>query len=142
MENARPPTSWKDLFAAKSGSPTLALNFLSVKRLGHSLVIIKQGSPVGPALSLYAAQTPFARLAKSIWRLTLPLGVAPGLRRETVSVDRADPFLEFLRTISNTQTTPHFSVLAGNPTEPSRRFLLVPFDSAGQPVGQTERMFR
>jgi len=106
----------------------------------------KQGRPFlglpmasGPALttlSLYPAQTPRARAAKRLLSWLLRWGAPMGLTRVVVEISPADPFVKFLASLAGLveDGVPTCGILAGNPGNEGRRFVVVLFDPTARPI--------
>lgn len=113
------------------------LELCVARRLGAEWLILPN-SPVLAArgLALYPAQTPKARWARRTLAWALRLGLKPGLRGTDLTLSPADPFVGFLRaTAKLTPAAPlRFALLAGNPSVPGRRFVLLLFGADGQPA--------
>ena len=83
------------------------------------------------ALNLYPAQRTLARVARAAMNLSLCFGLPlPGTK---VPLAANAPFAKFLRELAGSGIMPEFSVLAGNPSTPGRRFILLLFDPDGAP---------
>jgi hypothetical protein len=88
------------------------------------------------ALSLYPAQTGRARAAKALLRWLLRASVAVGTQRVSLTISRADPFVEFLASLTGAAGpgVPGLGILAGNPGSPGRRFVVLVLDAYDRPV--------
>ena len=131
----QPPASWKELLGAHPQGD-LALKVLVLMKLGEPLLIVPAGqnARARDQLALFPAQKLLARLARFAWRWTLPLGFAPGGRKEMVRLDRSSALGTFLGSLVRQEGWPQFVLLAGNPRAPGRRFLLLVFDANGHPA--------
>jgi len=146
--NPQGPVSWKRLFAGASGSGAAALRIevTVLKKAGQPLLIVpRKGAAAVAALGLYSAQTALARAARSLWRLTLPLGWTAGAERDELLVATEAPFVQFLSSISRragsagtatgeSNCIPRFAILAGNPRAPGRRFVVLVFGEKDRPL--------
>ena len=83
------------------------------------------------ALNLYPAQRTLARLARTAMNFSLCFGLP--LPRTKVPLATNAPFAKFLKKLTHSGIMPEFSVLAGNPSAPGRRFIFLVFDSNGTP---------
>jgi len=126
-------TGWRALLAG--GTPHSARRGLSVRVLKKQnepwLLLPKQRACAVTALSLYPAQRPSAKFAKLCLHYWLKAGLPLGGEHIKVAAD--DPFSLFLRELTGHEPIPSFALLAGNPTAPGRRFVLLVFDSDDQP---------
>ena len=136
------PASWKALFEP-AGPGAHAVEVRVFVRGGHPLLVIPTGPrfPAGTAFALYAPQTLVARIANLAWRWSLPVGFAPGSRRDSVQIDPASPFVRYLASVScaNSATQassqlPQIVILAGNPHAPAPRYLVQVFNPAREPI--------
>lgn len=124
------PSSWEALLAGRDGEELITHSFYLLKRQGHELLAVPAGRPTsGDVLALYLPQTPKARWAKTIFRITLSGPLAVLLPSRQLHVQRTE-FTDFLCSL-NGGRVPDFTVLSGNPAEPGRRFLFGLLDGKG-----------
>ena len=129
--------SWVSLFTPSDepASPTVTQTFRVLRKQGEPWLILPTGAgPAARALSLYPAQSWLARLARFALRQTLRFGLPVAADRAEVAVASADKFPQFLRGLAGTETFPPLAILAGNPKQTGRRFLILVFNSQGQPA--------
>src|SRR5580692_5178475 len=127
--SAPSPYSWTDLFATKA-APKESLEFRVLNRGGTAFLILpKDRALAARALTLYAAQTDFAKGAKKALSLALRAGLPAGLNRVSLPFSAKDAFPNFLRSLVPGEAFPAFAILAGNPGGEGRRFILLLFDA-------------
>jgi hypothetical protein len=125
--------SWRQLFGSDSepeGMETREFRVLH-KRGEPFLYLPKMRVAARNALNLYPAQRTLARLARTAMNFSLCFGLP--LPRTKVPLATNAPFAKFLKKLTNSGIMPEFSVLAGNPSAPGRRFIFLVFDSNGTP---------
>jgi hypothetical protein len=83
-------------------------------------------------MSLYPAQRPAPRIAKFALKNWLRVGLPWPVTR--FEVRRDAPFTGFLCDLAGQTAVPEFALLSGNPDAPGRRFVLLIFNLAGQPL--------
>jgi len=111
---------------APTGADARTIRLRLVRKRGEPLLLLPcERGPALAALSLYPAQTPLARAARTLLGLALRMG----LPLPEASLELADqtPFTHFL---GSPQT---LAVSFGNPHVDGRRFLVLLFDRDGQP---------
>jgi hypothetical protein len=130
------PIEWTDLFATKT-PPDSTLELRAVKKSGRAFLLV----PLSPslaarALSLYPAQTRFARLAKSSLRAAFQIGLPLGLEKNSTKFSSRDPFPCFLAGLASSQTgpLPPLAILSGNAGTAGRRFVIVLFNEKNRPA--------
>jgi hypothetical protein len=126
---------WHELFApAPQNGVTVRLRVL--RKQGRPFLALPPGGrAAAAALTLYPAQTPRARAAKRLLRWLLRVGVAPGAHRLSLTLSPADPFVQFLASLSQEPSPlPGLAILAGNPGSPGRRFVVLVLDARQRPV--------
>lgn len=118
---------WEELFPpldAPGLVPTIRMR--EVRKEGRPLLLLSPDARAAQAgISLYAAQTKFASLAKHILRLLFRFRFTPLFPEVTLTLSPADSFVRFLCTLLGESGAARFSVLAGNPAAEGRRFILV-----------------
>lgn len=126
---------WSPLFGT-SAEPCPPRTFLALSRHGEEFLFLPTSREAGLcALQLYPAQTPKARIARTIVQGLIHLGLATLLLQRTPSLSTNSPFATFLQSLAHSSTLQEFAVLVGNPHAPGARFIFLVFDSATQPVG-------
>ena len=128
---------WTPLLGAtpgQTGSVPLSLRVL--RKQGRPFLTLPLPSrPALVALGLYPAQTGRARLARNLLGWLLRFGLPLGTSTVSVSVAPADPFVSFLASLTKPapEAVPTFGILAGNPGNEGRRFVILLFDPTLQP---------
>ncbi|TCO89353.1 phosphotransferase family enzyme [Chthoniobacter flavus] len=84
-------------------------------------------------MTLYAAQTRFARWGKALVQAALSLGLPMPLPRVDLTIAKTDPLFGWLQEMTGDAESPVFAILAGNPSTPGRRFIMLAFHDA-EPV--------
>jgi hypothetical protein len=127
---------WSDLFAvADRNSPTMTLAMRVLKRRGEPLLILPGRSRLAAcAMDLYPAQTAPARLARWLAWLTFKIGVPFAAKKTPLTVALEEAFPRFLRRQATGTSFPSFAILAGNPHESGRRFVILVFGPDNRPV--------
>jgi len=99
-----------------------------LRRHGHDLLALPvPHRAAARALTLYAAQTRFARWSKALLRAALGTGLPVPLPRVDLRVAVDDPLLMWFREILGMAEMPVLAILAGNPFAQGRRFILLAF---------------
>jgi len=122
-----------------------------VRKQGQPFLLLPiQSRAAALALDLYPAQTPRARIARTLLRLCLKCGLRAGTEKVQLIVRPASPLAQFLfstlagsfepvRPVLPTRgalfaALPIFGLLAGNAASSGQRFLLLVFDRDLKPV--------
>jgi hypothetical protein len=107
----------------------------SISRQGRSFLVVPANARLASAsLELYPAQTPAARLAKSLLSLALKFRLPIKSAAVSLSFAKDAPFSQFLSRTASIETFPRFALLAGNPNAGGRRFVLLLFNERAEPV--------
>jgi hypothetical protein len=122
-------SEWRDLFSAPgAGAGGSTCSFRVLRRHGHDLLALPvPHRAAARALTLYAAQTRFARWSKALLRAALGTGLPVPLPRVDLCVAEDDPLLMWFREILGMAEMPLLAILAGNPFAQGRRFILLAF---------------
>lgn len=122
-------SEWRDLFSIPlAGAGGDVCSFRLLRRHGHDLLALPlPHRAAARALTLYAAQTRFARWGKALLRTALARGLPVPLPRVDLEVAEDDPLLTWFREMLGTTETPVLAILAGNPFAQGRRFILLAF---------------
>ena len=135
---AQRPDSWRDLFSPCDPGGARAVVKLNVIRRRGQPFFLLPASPrlAAKSLALYPAQTVKARAAKWLLGLALRAGVKPRLEKVLLPVAADDPFAAFLAQTAGLAAgvPPSFAMLAGNPRVAGRRFVLLVFETGGEPA--------
>lgn len=130
--------SWETLFGgATPGSRSTTVDLRVIRRAGRPFLLLPVDAKCAArALALYPAQTLKARAAKKFLGFALCAGVAPRLKKISVSVPLGDEFALFLADAAGPPATelPLFAILPGNPNTGGRRFVILLFDPNDEPV--------
>jgi len=103
-------------------------------RHGHPLLYLPHArAQAKHALALYPAQRTPARMARGLMRLASTLGLLRLFPSIKLSVNTDGPLAGFLKARAKRGSLPAFTVLAGNPNTPGRRFILLLFDEQDRP---------
>lgn len=125
----------QDIFGRSSSGHAEVRRLSVLSRHGHALLYLPRERRLSlPALALYPAQRPLARMARSAVRALLAMGLAPVLPTTRLALPAQAPFTEFLERLTPGTTVPAFAILAGNPHAAGRRFIFLLFDQAAQPT--------
>jgi len=127
---------WDELFSP-GGDEGARVGLRVLRKQGRPLLALPCGGRAAvAALSLYPAQTGRARAAKALFRWLLRAGAAVGTQSVSLTISRADPFVEFLASLTGATGSgvPGFGILAGNPGSPGRRFVVLVLDAYDRPV--------
>lgn len=126
---------WDSLFMAPGAPENSSLRRGTVVRKQGRPLLFLPARPCAAAstLSLYSAQTAKARFARGLLRAFLRLGLPFGIEPGQLRLSKADPFLAFLGRCGNTSGIPEFGILAGNPSTPGTRFVIIVFGQSGSP---------
>jgi hypothetical protein len=109
------------------------------KRRGQEFLLLPDDAEAAErSLEVYAPQSWFARVAIKLLRKCLRLRIPlPILKRINIKIPEGSLLLEILRTSTPDQRARRnplpFALLAGNPKEPKRRFVLLSFDEGHLP---------
>ncbi|MDB6023335.1 MAG: hypothetical protein JWQ04_3192 [Pedosphaera sp.] len=128
--------SWTELFAAE-GADDFKLEMRVIQKGGQPFIMLPPAPEMAAkGLSLYPAQTRFARAAKRILGAALLTRIPVPLRRVAIQLSRNDPFARFLIKLAGgkSQKIPPFAIIAGNPRTEGRRFLVLLFDEYHRPA--------
>jgi len=129
--------SWVNLFTSpdQPASPIVTQSFRVLRKHGEPLLMLPTSTSLAAqALSLYPAQSSFARMARFGLRQTLRCGLPVATERAEVAIATTASFPEFLRRLAGAETFPPVAILAGNPRQSGRRFLILVFNPQGQPA--------
>ena len=127
---------WTPLLGAREGGG-VPLTLRVLRKRGRAFLALPRASRAAlTALSLYPAQTPRARAARSLLGWLLRFGIPAGTSTVTVAVSPQDPFVAFLASLAAAAAggIPPCGVLAGNPGNEGRRFVLLVFDPSLRPA--------
>lgn len=130
-----PQNFWEDLFAAPAGGARIEMRM--VRKHGRPLLLLPgQRRAAAVSLSLYPAQTPRARAARTVLLWLLRSALPLGTKRIGFAVAADDPFAGFLCSLAGERPRglPTLGILAGNPASDGQRFLLLIFDAKQVPV--------
>jgi hypothetical protein len=119
-----------------SGGADFILAVRIIKKSGEPWLILPQERELAvQGLSLYPAQTAFAKRARQMVGIALRLGLPMKSERAEMQFSREDSFVRFLQglTPGGEKSFPSFAMLAGNPKATGRRFILLLFFH-GKPV--------
>jgi hypothetical protein len=143
MSSSRP--FWLDLLGAAEGEKPRSESALAgelqrvqfewriLSKHGRPFLLLPaEKRPALAALSLYPAQTPRARLARTLVRWLVQSGLPLGIPSVTFEADQKQPFVEFLCSLCG--KAPHLGILAGNPASAGQRFLLLVFGPDNKPA--------
>jgi hypothetical protein len=130
------PAAWQELFVPGDlSNPGAVIHVSLIQRAGRPfLVLPADAATAARALVLYAAQTPRARLAKSLLTLALRLKLPLGLPALAVPVEHDEPFAAFLTRNAGGHAFPRFAILLGNPLADGPRFIFLLFNERNEPV--------
>jgi hypothetical protein len=109
-----------------------------LRRNGQAFLMLPPNSKLArESLSLYAAQTSRAQMAKAFLRMSLALGFSVGLETISLSIDRRDSFVKHLSHMAGATKdgVPAFALLLGNPRTAGQRTVLLLFSASGAPAG-------
>lgn len=122
-------SDWRDLFSRAAANETgRILSFRVLRRRGHDLLVLPmENRAAAQSLTLYAAQTHAARLAKAALRVALSCGLPVPLARVDLEIAAGDPVVAWLQEITGQAKAPLISVLAGNPFAKGQRFIVLAF---------------
>ena len=127
---------WNELFDP-GGNEGAAVRLRVLRKHGRPfLALPSRGRAAVAALSLYPAQTGRARAAKTLLGWLLRAGAGVGTERVSLTISRADAFVEFLCSLAGAGRSgvPGLGILAGNPGSPGRRFVVLVLDAHQRPV--------
>lgn len=122
-------SEWRDLFSVPAtGESGRTYSFRVLRRRGHDLLALPMPRRAATrALTLYAAQTRFARWSKALLRLALSSGMPVPLPRVNLAIAPRDPLLTWLQEMAGTPGAPVVAILAGNPFSQGRRFVILAY---------------
>lgn len=108
------------------------------RRRGQEFLLLPDDAEAAErSLEVYSPQSWFARVAIKFLRRCLRLRIpVPILRSIRLGIPKGSLLLEMLRQSDNARSPampPPFALLAGNPKEPNRRFILLSFDRGHLP---------
>jgi hypothetical protein len=128
---------WDELFFTdEHESRIVTLRARLLKKQGRPFLLLPMASPsAAKCLDLYPAQTFQARLLKRLVKLLLSSGLPSGTTPIALKLGDNNPFAAFLSQLANSGELNRleFGILAGNPSTPGRRFIVLTFDSAHRP---------
>ncbi|MGO8678230.1 MAG: hypothetical protein ACLQVX_20500 [Limisphaerales bacterium] len=127
---------WSELFGPP-GDAGATVRLRVLRKQGRPFLALPAGGGAAvAALSLYPAQTARARAAKTVLGWLLRAGAAVGTESVSLTIPLADPFAEFLSSLTGAapSAVPGLGILAGNPGSPGRRFVVLVLDAHGRPV--------
>ena len=127
---------WEELFPPPGNSNDGArLKLKLLRRNGVPLLLVPENPHAArAALTLYPAQSWRARLARRAVSALLLFSATPGAEVVEIRLDPDLPFARFLRATTTAPEDLTFAMLLGNPRVAGRRFVLLIFGAAGQPV--------
>ena len=129
---------WEELFAASAGAGgEVRIQMRAVSKGGRPFLLVPcQPRAAAVSLSLYPAQTPRARLARTLLVWLMKAGMPLGAARISFTLSPGDAFARFLSSLAGVPLPglPTFGILAGNPASDGQRFLLLVFDAGQMPV--------
>lgn len=127
-------SDWRTLFAS-GNYDAVRLEMRVAQKHGRDLLVLPPDSRVAArAMDLYPAQTPLARAARAALKLALRAGIPVPLRRERLSLARESDLFSLVRELSGGADLPRFAILCGNPDAAGRRFVVLVFDTRGEPA--------
>ena len=134
--NAHPANPWELLFPPpKTAGRTSLLKLRLLRKNGEPLLLLPTQSPAADiALALYPAQSWKAKIARRGLALLQKAGALPGTAPVELQLSLDSPFAQFLCPPGRRVEELTFAMLLGNPRTAGRRFVLLVFDRAGQPV--------
>jgi hypothetical protein len=109
-----------------------------LRRNGQAFLLLPPNSKLArESLSLYAAQTSRAQMAKALLRMSLALGFSAGLETISLRFDRRDAFAKYLSHMAcaTKDGLPVLALLLGNPRTAGQRTVLLQFNPSGAPAG-------
>lgn len=117
--------------------PTTVVTMKLLTKRGRPLLLLpKQPRLATHALDLYPAQTTRGRLARltAHWLLKSRLPFRANVVQVSLSLEHS--FVRWLAQLAKAPPNqiPPFAILAGNPNSPGQRFIILLFNSAGQPA--------
>lgn len=123
------------LFAdPRAGQPSITIRWRTIRKGGQPLLYLpERASSAAAAMGLYPAQTLLARSARYILRQSLRFGIGFWFPTATQAIDPLSGLARFITEVTRIGRFPEIAVFAGNPRALGRRFILMPFDAAGQP---------
>ena len=125
--------SWRDLFSGGPEDSSIVLRTL--KKNGEDFLLLPSGAqPAIHALSLYPAQTCFARMARKIIHLALQYKLPFPLEKTLIHIKPGARFEEFLTQLAGASRFPEIAILCGNARTAGRRFVVLVFDKSGNPA--------
>jgi hypothetical protein len=130
--------SWQDLFLPPAQDQAFdVLPIWLVKKGANPLLALPRDVRcAAEALSLYPAQRPFARLARSLLQKGIYARLPLPLELMQLRLRRDDPLVQFLRRVGGISPTEpvRIAISVGNPNSPGRRFVMLVFNATGRPT--------
>lgn len=132
---SRADNPWEELFPRGPAlDDSLTVRMREVRKGGRPLLLLSADQRTAQAgISLYAAQTKVALLAKEMLRLLFRCRLGFVFQHVDLKVNAADSLVRFLQKVSGQADLLHFSVLAGNPAVAGRRFMIVVSQAEPEP---------
>jgi hypothetical protein len=116
---------------------TRVLKFRMLRRKGADFILLPLDNGMAvKALTLYAPQNLTARIAVSMLRLFLRLGLPVPLVPVELQVKSSSPLIEFFTDALNLTGlgATDFAIIAGNPKDAARRYVFLLFDTLHRPA--------
>lgn len=119
---------WEKLFEPHQRGSDSTLTFRVVRKAGEPFLLLPtEAELAAQALTLYPAQTGFARFAAAALRILLRVRLPLPLEIVQVGIATASPFVQFLADLGGGEMPPPLAILAGNPRAAGRRFIVLVF---------------
>jgi hypothetical protein len=123
--------SWQRMLVGENYPVIDSRTFFQLRKEGHELLAVpRRSDTLSSFLALYLPQTPKARCAKVLFSVMLRSPLAHLLPSYTLTLRRT-PLAQFMAVLGGGRL-PEFAVVAGNPAESGRRFVLGLAASAGK----------
>jgi hypothetical protein len=132
-----PPNFWMHLFPARDAADGVRVEMRVVSKRGRPFLLLPcERRAAVAALSLYPAQTPRARAARTALSWLVRAAVPLGTKKVGFVVSPDDAFVQFLGSLADEpkRGLPTLGILAGNPASDGQRFLVLVFDASQTPV--------
>ncbi|MCS7337450.1 MAG: aminoglycoside phosphotransferase family protein [Verrucomicrobiae bacterium] len=128
---------WEKLFGvAAHGAQAVRFDWFVLRKHGHPFLFLPAAAPLARhGLTLYPAQTQFARCARALLHIAIRFRLPLPLQRETWIASAENEFLKFAARLVglDPRSIPTPAVLAGNPAGPGPRAMLLFAGSTGAP---------
>ena len=130
--------SWQALFREPDEAEySDSIRVWLLQKESHPFLLLPQDARLAAhALSLYPAQRPLARLARSLLRSGIQARLPVPVTATEFRLRQDDPFVRFLqRAAGESSAKPvRFAISMGNPHAPGRRFVVLVFNPEGNPA--------